>query len=106
MGKQEESTPRAGSSCRRQPAEKKSGHHSAWSDGVARSKSNKIKSDEGQRLKREGKNLSNSLQKDSSLPWSKRTSTVPRSGKSLSQSTHGDDHFYRSRPSPSPVPRD
>ena len=41
---------------------------------------------------------------------SRRTSSVSRSGKSLSQRTHGDDHFYRPRPRlrPSPIlgPRD
>ena len=93
MGKQEESTPRAGNSCRGQPAEKKSDEHPAWSDGVARSNSNKIKSDESQRLKREGKKLSNSLHKDRSPSLSKRTSRVPRSGKSPCQSTRGDYHF-------------
>ena len=102
MSKQEESTPRAGSSRRGQPAEKKSDQHPAWSDGVARSNSNKIKSDESQRLKREGKNLSNSLHKDRSPSLSKRTSSVPRSGKSPSQSTRGVDHFYRPRHSPGP----
>ena len=102
MGKQEESTPRVGSSQRRRPAEKKSGQHPAQSDSVARSNPNKIKSDESQLLKREGKNLSDSLHKDRRLSQRKRSSNVPRSGKCPCQSTHGDDHFYR----PSPGPRD
>ena len=41
MDKQEESTPRAGSTQRRQPAEKKADQRSAGSDAVARSSSNK-----------------------------------------------------------------
>ena len=72
MDKQE-STPRAGSSRGRQPAEKKSNQRPTWSDSGARSKSvksdqrpawtdgtrsNASKSDGGQKLKKEGKNLS------------------------------------------------
>ena len=106
MSKQEESMPRAGSSQRKQPAEKKSDQHPTRSDGVAKTNSNKIKSDESQRLKKEGNNHSDSLHKHRGPPRSRRTSSVSRSGKSLSQSTHGDDHFYRHRPSPSPGPKD
>ena len=106
MSKKEESTPRAGSSRKRQPAEKKSDQCPTRSGGVARSNSNKIKSDESQRLKKEGKNLSNSLHKGRSPSRSRKTSRVSRSGKSPSQSRHGDDPFYRLTSSPSPGPRD
>ena len=106
MSKQEESTPRAGSSQKKQPAEKKSDQCPTRSDGVARSNSNKIKSDESQRLKKEGKNLSDSLHKGRSLSRSRRTSRVSRSDKSPSQSTHRDNHLYSPKPSPSPGPRD
>ena len=117
MDKQE-FTPRAGSSRGRQPAEKKLDQRPAWSDGGARSKSvksdqhptrsngtrsNASKSDGSQRLKKEGKNLSY-LHKDTSLPQSRRASSVSRSGKSPSPSTRDDIQLYR--PSPSPGSRD
>ena len=113
MDKQE-SMPRAGSSRRRQPAEKKSDQRPTQNDGGARSKSvksdqrptwsnstrsNASKSDGGQKLKKEGKNLSY-LHKDTSLSRSRRTSSVSRSGKSPSQSTRDDVQLYRPRPSP------
>ena len=119
MNKQE-STPRAGSSRGRQPAEKKSDQHPTWSDGGTRSKSvksdqrparsdgtrsNASKSDGSQRLKKEGKNLTY-LHKDTSPSWSRRASSVSRSGKSPSQSTRDDVQLYRPRPSPSPGSRD
>ena len=113
MDKQEP-TPRAGSSRGRQPAEKKSDQRPARSDGGARSKSVKSdqcsarsdgtrpkasKSDGGQILKKEGKNLSY-LHKDTSSSRSRRASSVSRSGKSPSQNTQ----LLRPRPSPSPSP--
>ena len=116
MDKQEP-TPRAGSSRGRQPAEKKSDQRPARSDGGARSKSvksdqhparsdgtrsNASKSDGGQKLKKDGKNLSY-LHKDTSLSRSRRASSVSRSGKSLSQNTRDDVQLYRPRPSPSLV---
>ena len=119
MDKQEP-TPRAGSSRGRQPAEKKSDQRPARSDGGARSKSvksdqrpirsdgtrsNASKSDGGQKLKKEGKNLSY-LHKDTSLSQSRRASSVSRSGKSPSQNTRDDVQLYRPRPSPSPGSRD
>ena len=114
MDKQE-STPRAGSSRGRQPAEKTSDQCPARSDGGARSKSvksdqrpawsdgtrsNASKSDGGQKLKKEGKNLSY-LHKDMSPSLSRRAGSVSRSGKSLSQNTRDDVQLYRPRPSPS-----
>ena len=117
MDKQE-STPRAGSSRGRQPAEIKSDQHPVWSDGGTRSKSvksdqrpawsdgtrsNASKSDGSQRLKKEGKNLSY-LHKDTSPSHSRRASSVSRSDKSPSQSTRDDVQLYR--PSPSPGSRD
>ena len=115
MDKQEP-LPRAGSSRGRQPAEKKSDQCPAWSDGGARSKSVKSaqtdgtrskasKSDEGQILKKEGKNLSY-LRKDTSPSRSRRASSVSRSGKSLSRNTRDDVQLHRPRPSPSPGSRD
>ena len=104
MDKQEESTSRTGSSRRGWPAEKKSYQHPAQSDGVARSNPNKIKSDESQRVKREGKNPFISLHRDRSPSRSRRPSNVPRSDKSPSQ-TRGDNHFYRPSSSHSPDPR-
>ena len=89
MDKQE-SKPRAGSSRGRQPAEKKSDQRPARSDGGTRSKSvksdqrpawsdgtrsNASKSDRGQKLKKEGKNLSY-LHKDTSPSRSRRASSV------------------------------
>ena len=109
MDKQEP-TPRAGSSRGRQPAEKKSDQRPARSDGGARSKSVKSdqcsarsdgtrskasKSDGGQILKKEGKNLSY-LHKGS----------VSRSGKSPSRNTRDDVQLLRPSPSPSPGSRD
>ena len=117
MDKQE-STPRAGSSRGRQPAEKKSDQRPARSDSGTRSKSvksdqrpawsndtrsNANKSDRGQKLKKEGKNLSY-LHKDTSLSRSRRASNVSRSGKNPSQSTRDDVQLYR--PSLSPGSRD
>ena len=93
MDKQEESTSRTGSSRRGRPAEKKSDQHPTQSDSAARSNPNKIKSDESQRVKREGENPFISLHRDRSLSRSRRPGNVPRSDKSLSQ-TCGDDHFY------------
>ena len=92
MDKQEESTSRSGSSQRGWPAEKKSDQLPAQSDGVARSNPNKIKSDENQGVKREGKNHFISLLRDRNPSWSRRPSYVPRSDKSPSQ-THGDIIF-------------
>ena len=117
MDKQEP-TPRAGSSRGRQPAEKKSDQRPARSDGGARSKSVKSdqcsarsdgtrpkasKSDGGQILKKEGKNLSY-LHKDTSSSRSRRASSVSRSGKSPSRNTRDDVQLLRPRPSPSPSP--
>ena len=117
MDKQEP-TPRAGSSRGRQPAEKKSDQRPAWSDGGTRSKSVKSdqcsarsdgtrskasKSDGGQILKKEGKNLSY-LHKDTSLSRSRRAGSVSRSGKSPSRNTRDDVQLLRPRPSPSPSP--
>ena len=117
MDKQEP-TPRAGSSRGRQPAEKKSDQHPAQSDGGARSKlvksdqcsarsdgtrSKASKSDGGQILKKEGKNLSY-LHKDTSLSRSRRASSVSRSGKSPSRNTCDDVQLLRPRPRPSPSP--
>ena len=117
MDKQE-SMPRAGSLRGRQPAEKKSDQHPTRGDGGARSKSVKSdqrparsdgtrsdasKSDGGQKLKKEGKNLSY-LHKDTSPSRSRRASSVSRSGKSPSQNTGDDVKLYRPRPSPSPNP--
>ena len=117
MDKQE-SMPRAGSSRGRQPAEKKSDQCPTWSDGGTRSKSvksdqrparsdgtrsNASKSDGGQKLKKEGKNLSY-LHKDTSPSQSRRASSVSRSGKSPSQNTRDDVQLYRPRPRPSPSP--
>ena len=119
MDKQEP-TPRAGSSRGRQPAEKKSDQCPARTDGGARSKSVKSdqcsawsdgtrpkasKSDGGQILKKEGKNLSY-LHKDTSSSRSRRASSVSRSGKSLSRNTRNDVQLLRPRPSPSPGSRD
>ena len=120
MDKQEP-TPRAGSSRGRQPAEKKSDQRPARSDGGARPKSVKSdqcsarsdgtrskasKSDGGQILKKEGKNLSY-LHKDTSPSRSRRASSVSRSGKSPSRNTRDDDvQLHRPRPSPSPGSRD
>ena len=119
MDKQEP-TPRAGSSRGRQPAEKKSDQRPARSDGGARSKSVKSdqcsarsdgtrskasKSDRGQILKKEGKNLSY-LHKDTSPSWSRKASSVSRSGKSPSRNTRDDVQIHRPRPSPSPASRD
>ena len=119
MDKQEP-TPRAGSSRGRQPAEKKSDQRPARSDGGARSKSVKSdqcsswsdgtrskasKSDGGQILKKEGKNLSY-LHKDTSSSRSRRASSVSRSGKSPSRNTRDDVQLLRPRPSPSPGSRD
>ena len=117
MDKQEP-TPRAGSSRGRQPAEKKSDQRPARSDGGARSKSVKSdqcsaqsdgtrpkasKSDGGQILKKEGKNLSY-LHKDTSSSRIRRASSVSRSGKSPSRNTRDDVQLLRPRPSPSPSP--
>ena len=117
MNKQE-STPRAGSSRVRQPAEKKSDQRPARGDGGTRSKfvksdqrparsdstrSNASKSDRGQKLKKEGKNLSY-LHKDTSPSRSRRASSVSRSGKSPSQNTGDDVQLYRPRPRPRPKP--
>ena len=119
MDKQEP-TPRAGSSRGRQPAEKKSDQRPARSDSGPRSKSiksdqrparsdgtrsNASKSDRGQKLKKEGKNLSY-LHKDTSLSRSRRASGVSRSAKSPSWNTRDDVQLYRPRPSPSPGSRD
>ena len=119
MDKQEP-TPRAGSSRGRQPAEKKSDERPARSDGGARSKSVKSdqcsarsdgirskarKSDGGQILKKEGKNLSY-LHKDTSPSRSRRASSVSRSGKSPSRNTRDDVQLLRPSPSPSPGSRD
>ena len=119
MDKQEP-TPRAGSSRGRQPAEKKSDQRPARSDGGARSKSVKSdqcsarsdgtrskasKSDGGQILKKEGKNLSY-LHKDTSSSRSRRASSVSRSGKSPSRNTRDDVQLLRPSPSPSPGSRD
>ena len=119
MDKQEP-TPRAGSSRGRQPAEKKSDQRPARSDGGARSKSGKSdqcsarsdgtrpkasKSDGGQILKKEGKNLSY-LHKDTSSSRSRRASSVSRSGKTPSRNTRDDVQLLRPRPSPSPGSRD
>ena len=119
MDKQEP-TPRAGSSRGRQPAEKKSDQRPAQSDGGARSKSVKSdqcsarsdgtrskasKSDGGQILKKEGKNLSY-LHKDTSSSRSRRASSVSRSGKSPSRNTRDDVQLPRPSPSPSPGSRD
>ena len=118
MDKQEP-TPRAGSSRGRQPAEKKSDQHPPGVTGGARSKSvksdqrparsdgtrsNTSKSDGGQKLKKEGKNLSY-LHKDTSPSRSRSASSVSRSGKSPSQNTRDDVQLYRPRPSPSPGSR-
>ena len=118
MDKQEP-TPRAGSSRRRQPAEKKSDQRPARSDGGARSKlvksdqcpawsdstrSKASKSDGCQVLKKEGKNLSYLL-KDTSPSRSRRASSVSRSGKSPSRNTREDVQLHRPRPSPRPSPR-
>ena len=105
MDKQEESTSRTGSSQRGRPVEKKSDQHPTQSDGVARSNQNKIKSDEIQRVKREGKNPFISLHRDRNPSRSRRPSNVPRSDKSPSQA-RGDNHFYRPSSSHSPDPRD
>ena len=78
----------------------KSDQRPAWSDGT---RSNASKSDGGQKLKKEGKNLSY-LHKDMSLSRSRRASSVSRSGKSPSQSACDDVQLYR--PSPSPGSRD
>ena len=117
MDKQEP-MPRAGSSRGRQPAEKKSDQRPARSDGGARSQSVKSdqcsarsdgtrskasKSDGGQILKKEGKNLSY-LHKDTSPSRSRRASSVSRSGKSPSRDTRDDVQLLR--PSPSPGSRD
>ena len=119
MDKQEP-TPRAGSSRGRQRAEKKSDQRPAQSDGGARSKSVKSdqcsarsdgtrpkasKSDGGQILKKEGKNLSY-LHKDTSSSRRRRASSVSRSGKSPSRNTRDDVQLLRPRPSPSPGSRD
>ena len=119
MDKQE-SMPRAGSSRGRQPAEKKSDQHPARSDGGARSKSVKSdqcpaqsdgarskasKSDGGQKLKKEDKNLSY-LHKDTSPSRSRRAISVSRSSQSPSRNTRDDVQLYRPRPSPSPGSRD
>ena len=119
MDKQEP-MPRAGSSRGRQPAEKKSDQRPARSNGGARSKSVKSdqcsarsdstrpkasKSDGGQILKKEGKNLSY-LHKDTSSSQSRRASSVSRSGKSPSRNTRDDLQLLRPRPSPSHGPRD
>ena len=56
-------------------------------------------------MKREGKNPLISLYRDRSPSRSSRTSDVPRSDKSPSQ-TCGDNHFYRPSSSHSPDPRD
>ena len=115
MDKQEPS-PRAGSSRGRQPAEKKSDQRPTRSDGGARSKwvksawsdgtrSKASKSDEGQILKKEGKNLSY-LRKYTSPSRSRRASSVSRSGKSPSRNTRDDVQLHRPRPSPSPGSRD
>ena len=116
----QEPTPRAGSSRGRQPAEKKSDQCPAQSDGGAGSKSVKSdqcptrsdgtrskasRSDGGQILKKEGKNLSYLL-KDMSLSRSRRASSVSRSGKSPSRNTREDVQLHRPRPSPSPGSRD
>ena len=74
----------------------KSDQCSAQSDGT-RSKASK--SDEGQILKKEGKNLSY-LHKDMSPSQSRRASSVSRSGKSPSRNTHDDVQLHRPRPSP------
>ena len=105
IDKQEDSTSRMGSSRRGQPAEKKSDQHPARSDGAARSNPKKIEADEGQRMKREGKNPLISLYRDRSPSWSSGTSNVLRSDKSPSQ-TRGDNHFFRPSLSHSPDPRD
>ena len=104
-----EPTPRAGSLRGRQPAEKKSDQRPTQSYGGARSKSvksdqhparsdgtrsNASKSDRGQKLKKEGKNLSY-LHKDMSPSRSRRASSISRSGKSLSQNTRDDVQLYR-----------
>ena len=117
MDKQEP-TPRAGSSRGRQPAEKKSDQRPAQSDGGTGSKSVKSdqcsarsdgtrskasKSDGGQILKKEGKNLSY-LHKDTSPSQSRRASSVSRSGKSPSRNTRDDVQIHRPSPSPSPSP--
>ena len=117
MDKQEP-MPRAGSSRGRQPAEKKSDQRPAQSDGGARSKSVKSdqcsawsngtrskasKSDGGQILKKEGKNLSY-LHEDMSPSRSRRASRVSRSGKSPSWNTRDDVQLHRPRPSPNPSP--
>ena len=119
MDKQEP-MPRAGSSRGRQPAEKKSDQRPTRSDGGARSKSAKSdqcpawsdgtrskasKSDGGQILKKEGKNLFY-LHKDTSPSRSRRASSVSGSGKSPSLNTHDDVQLHRPRPSPSPGSRD
>ena len=119
MDKQEP-TPRAGSLRGRQPAEKKSDQRTARSDGGTRSKSvksdqcparsngtrsNASKSDGGQILKKEGKNLSY-LHKDTSPSRSRRASSVSRSGKSPSRNIHDDVQLHRPSPSPSPGSRD
>ena len=72
------------------------------SDGT-RSKASK--SDGGQILKKEGKNLSY-LHKDTSPSRSRRASSVSRSGKSPSRNTRDDVQLHRHRPSPSPGSRD
>ena len=119
MDKQE-STPRAGSSRGRQPAEKELDQCPARSDCGARSKSvkcdqrpargdstrsNASKSDRGKKLKKKGKNLSY-VHKDTSPSRSRRASSVSRSGKNLSQNTHDDVQLCRPRSSPSPGSRD
>ena len=73
---------------------------SARSDGT-RSKASK--SDGGQKLKKEGKNLSY-LHKDTSPSRSRMASGVSRSGKSSSRNTRDDVQLYRPRPRPSPSP--
>ena len=70
----------------------------ARSDGT-RSKASK--SDGCQILKKEGKNLSYLL-KDTSRSWSRRASSVSRSGKSPSWNTREDVQLHRPRPSPRP----
>ena len=93
----------------RQPAEKKSDQRPIQSYSGARSKSvksdqrparsdgtrsNASKSDRGQKLKKEGKNLSY-LHKDMSPSRSRRASSISRSGKSLSRNTRDDVQLYR-----------
>ena len=110
MDKQEESTSGSGSLRRGRHAEKKSDQHPAQSEdirlqGAARSNPHKIKSDENQRVKREGKNPFISLHRDRSPSRSRRPSSVPRSDKSPSQ-TRGNNDVYRASSSHSPDLRD